>query len=224
MPLLVGYEDYGPNKLNWLKTLMNNGWGDKMDIYGTHYYPHLRPKDKLIADIALIGNIPFWSTEPHWDSDAAVNDFDEAEQGMLALWDQIDLGMSGFMWWNYELNSLRGKLMRAASVPLLGAKPIKITDIDGENIATLGKLQTRAFIEGKTITVFAINMNNTVLNNYTFKIEGTSILGKVNSLLWTETSAIDGVSSLIIPEGDTSNIFSLTLPVRSITRFTFEIK
>lgn len=224
MPILIGYEDYGPNKQNWLKTLINNGWGDKMDIYGTHYYPHLRPKDKLIADLALIGTKPFWSTEPHWDNDPAVNDFDEAEQGMLALWDQIDLGMSGFMWWNYELNSLRGKLMRAASVPLLGSKPIKITDIDGEDITALGKLQTRAFIEGKTITVFAVNMSNTVLNNYTFKIDGTSILGKISSLQWTETSAIDGVSLLINSEGDSSNIFSLTLPQRSITRFTFEIK
>lgn len=83
MPLLVGYEDSGPDKRNWVKNLIDNGWGDTMDIYGTHYYPQFRPKDKLINDLALIGNRPFWSTEPHWDKKADVNDFDEAEAGMV---------------------------------------------------------------------------------------------------------------------------------------------
>ena len=27
VPLLVGYEDYGLNKSNWMKSLINNGWG-----------------------------------------------------------------------------------------------------------------------------------------------------------------------------------------------------
>ena len=44
MPVLVGYEDFGPNKNNWLKTLFEGGWGHTMDIYGTHYYPQYRPK------------------------------------------------------------------------------------------------------------------------------------------------------------------------------------
>ncbi|MBJ6367015.1 hypothetical protein [Snuella sedimenti] len=225
MPLLVGYEDYGPNKRNWVKTLMDNGWGDTMDIYGTHYYPQWRPKTKLIADLALIGNRPFWSTEPHWDSKADKNDFDEAEAGMVAFWEQIDVGMTGFMWWNYSIgNNVRGKLMRATSAPMLGAKPIKITDIDGESIETLGKLQTRAFIESKTITVFAVNMNNTEHLDYTFKMDNGDITGKVTSLQWTETSSIDGTKRMLEVEGENNNIFSLTLPKRSITRFTLIIK
>ncbi|GEC72767.1 O-Glycosyl hydrolase [Flavobacterium flevense] len=225
MPVLVGYEDYGPNKNNWVKNLIDNGWGDTMDIYGTHYYPQFRPKDKLLVDLAFIGNRPFWSTEPHWDAKAEVDDFSEAEEGILALWDQIDIGMSGFMWWSYSIGeNLRGKLMRAVSVPLLGARPIKVTDIDGESITTLGKLQTRAFIENKTITVYAVNMNETVRNDYTFKLESTSIEGKVDALQWTATTPIAGQQTSVNSEGTDKNIFSLTLPKRSITRFTFTIK
>lgn len=225
MPLLVGYDDYGPNKRDWVKTLVNSGWGDTMDIYGTHYYPKYRPMSKLLIDLELIGNTPFWSTEPHWDAKADINDFDEAEAGIVTLWDQIDAGMSGFMWWNYDIdNNVRSKLMRAVSAPLLGAKPIRITDIDGEDITELGKLQTRAFIEDKIITVYAVNMNSTVQEEYTFKVEDSSIEGEVVSLQWTETSSINGVVKLIDPEGDAKNIFSLTLPKRSISRFIFNIK
>ncbi len=226
MPLLVGYEDYGPNKRNWVKNLMDNGWGDTVDIYGTHYYPQYRPKDKLITDLNLMDTRPFWSTEPHWDSKADINDFDEAEQAICALWDQIDVGMTGFMWWAYDFSNsnLRSKLIRAFSVPLLGSRPINITDIDGEEIEELGKLQTRAFIEDKTITVYAVNMNSTLRDEYTFKLEGSTIDGKISSIQWTETASINGVVRLIDPVGDDANIFSLSLPQRSISRFIFTIK
>lgn len=226
MPLLLGYDDYGPNKRNWVKTLMNNGWGDKMDVYGTHYYPEYRPKTKLLADLDLIGDRPFWSTEPHWNSKSADDDFEEAEAAMVSLWDQIDVGMSGFMWWAYGLDSsLRSNLIRAASVPLLGAKPIKITDIDGEDISELGKLQTRAFIEDKTITVYAINMSSSkIMNNYTFKLEGSSIVEKVNCIQWSSLSSNEGEHYVLNPTGDDVNVFSQTLPKRSISRFVFTIE
>ena len=225
VPVLVGYDDYGPEKRNWVKNLIDGGWGDTMDVYGTHYYPAWRPKNKLISDLALIGNRPFWSTEPHWGSKSDANDFDEAEAGMVTFWDQIDVGMSGFMWWSYAIgDNLRGKLMRAASAPLLGARPIKITDIDGENIDTLGKLQTRAFIEDKTITVYAINMNEIVRDDYTFKLEGSSIEGNVDVLQWTASTSIDGQKLYLNTKGDDKNVFSLTLPKRSITRFILTIK
>lgn len=226
MPILVGYEDFGPNKNNWIKTLIEGGWGNTMEVYGTHYYPQYRPKAKLIKDLDLVGDIPFWSTEPHWNTKADVNDFDEAEQGIVALWDQIDVGMTGFMWWdlNYKVNNVRKNLIRAISVPLLGARPIHITDIDGEDITELGKLQTRAFKEDKIITIFAVNMNTTFRKDYTFKIEGAEINSGVATLQFTEDEVKEGVEKLIDVVGANSNIFTFTLPKRSITRFTFTIE
>ena len=38
MPITIGPDDYGPNKSAWLSNLVNNGWGDRLGIYGTHYY------------------------------------------------------------------------------------------------------------------------------------------------------------------------------------------
>ena len=224
MPILVGYEDFGPGKRNWVKKIMDNGWGDKMDIYGTHYYTEWRPKDKLLADLALIENRPFWATEAHWNTKSGVDDLEEAEAAIVTLWDQIDVGMSGFMWWNYQLTGLRGNLMRNFSTPLLGAQPINITDIDGEDISTLGKLQTRAFKEGNTITVFAVNITNTNHKKYAFRLDGSSINSKVNIKQWTETSSDKGRVLVVSPVGDKDNIFSLTLPKKSITRFIFNIQ
>lgn len=226
MPILVGYEDFGPNKNNWIKTLFEGGWGNTMEVYGTHYYPQYRPKAKLIKDLDLVGDMPFWSTEPHWNTKADVNDFDEAEQGIVALWDQIDVGMTGFMWWdlNYNTNNVRKNLIRAISVPLLGAQPIQITDVDGEDITELGKLQTRAFKEDKIITVFAVNMNTTLRKDYAFKIEGAVIDSGVATMQFTEDSGSEGVENLIDVVGADSNIFTFTLPQRSISRFTFTIE
>lgn len=227
MPLLLGYDDYGPNKRNWVKTLMDNNWGDKMDVYGTHYYPEWRPKTKLITDLVLIGDRPFWSTEAHWNAKSDVDDLEEAEAGMVSLWDQIDVGMSGFMWWGYDGldSSLRSNLMRAASVPLLGSRPIKITDIDGEDITELGKLQTRAFIEDKTITVYAINMSTTnSFDDYSFKLEGASIEENVFCKQWSDSATNQGNTYLLNAIGDNKNVFSITLPKRSVSRCTLTLK
>ena len=228
MPILVGYEDYGPNKRDWVKKLFDNGWGDYMDIYGTHYYPQWRPYDKLKKDLSFIGDRPFWATEPHWDAKAEINAYDDAEAAMVTLWEQIDLGMSGFMWWNYRYSKkapVRMNLMRAASVPLLGAYPIRIEDIDGGNNVkeSLGdKLQTRAFIEEGKITVYAINMKQTAYNDYGFSLNSKEISGEVTYKQWVDggdITATECTATLV-----DNRKFSQTLPSRSITVFSFNIK
>ncbi|WP_299552325.1 hypothetical protein [Seonamhaeicola sp.] len=222
MPVLVGYEDFGPDKRNWVQNLLNLGGGDKMEIYGTHYYPEFRPYQRLLNDLSLIGDTPFWSTEPHWDSKNNVDDLNEAEAALVTLWQQTDNNMSGFMWWNYEINNgIRSKLMRMASVPLLGARPIDISDIDGKEIIDLGKLSTRAFMEDNTITVYAVNFSGDILQNYGFQLEGASIKDGIEAIQWTDISGADGESSSLSALGDSNDIFGLTLPNRSITRFVF---
>ena len=221
MPLIVGYEMYGPNKFNWTQNLQNNGWLDRMDVYGTHYYPQYRPLSNLTKELNRIGNIPFWSTEPHWDSKADVDDWDEAEAGICAFWDQIDVGMSGFMWWAYSRSGgIRGNLMREFSVPLLGATMIDMNDIDGRGTATYGKLQTRAFREDSLITVYAVNNNaGKTYNNYGFQLNEGYISDKVSYKQFTKgsnTATGNGNATRV-----TNQKFSLTLPAHSITIFSF---
>uniref|UniRef100_UPI00356A7AA5 hypothetical protein n=1 Tax=Mariniflexile sp. TaxID=1979402 RepID=UPI00356A7AA5 len=66
--------------------------------------------------------------------------------------------------------------------------------------------------------------NSTLRDEYTFKLEGSTIDGKISSIQWTETASINGVVRLIDPVGDDANLFSLSLPQRSISRFIFTIK
>ena len=136
MPLIVGperYEPMGDVENCWWKKFLDSGWGERIDIYGTHYYPEHRYYDKLRFELSLIGERPFWATEPHWGSETAQPDIlNHAETAICTLWDQTDLGMDGFMWWDYKrAGNLRGCLMRAVSVPLRGARPVEMTDHDG---------------------------------------------------------------------------------------------
>jgi O-glycosyl hydrolase len=221
MPKIVGYEGYGPNKNNWVRDLKNAGWLDRMDVYGTHYYPHLRPNSKLLADLALIGDMPFWSTEPHWDSKAEVDDWKEAEEGICALWDQLDAGMSGVMWWAYKRSgSLRGNLMRTFTVPLKDATLIDMIDIDGRGTATYGKLQTRAVRKDNTITVWAVNNHATTsYQNYGFKLYQGAIVGNVSYRRWIKNQTVEGVTGTATIEGN--NTFRVTIPAQSIFSFSF---
>ncbi|MEO1011118.1 MAG: hypothetical protein AAFX53_07400 [Bacteroidota bacterium] len=227
LPILVGYEDFGPNKRNWVQDLMDDGWGNDMDIYGTHYYPQFRPKDKLIADLNSIGDRPFWATEPHWDNvkEDKPDSFLNAEAAMVTLWDQTDLGTTGFMWWDYNLkDELRTKLMQAASTPLLGSRPITMTDIDGADIAELGKLQSRAFIKDKLVTVYFVNMTETSYTDYAIAFEDyLKIDGSVPYTQWRDNTTIDG-ESLSAEVIENNTMIQVNLPTRSISKIDITLE
>lgn len=222
MPFMVGYEDYGPNKNNWMKNMSLNNWLNRMDIYGTHYYPHLRPLSNLKSDLTYAGsNIPFWSTEPHWDNKSEVDDWTEAEEAICALWDQVDAGMTAFMWWGYaRTGTLRGNLMREFSVPLKDARVIDMNDFDGRGYNTYGKFQTHAFRENNTITVYAVNNNaKKVGNNHIFMLSTGKIIGNVNALQWIKSDTVTGTLGTATQIGD--NQFSFSIPPFSLSKFTF---
>lgn len=224
IPLFVGYEDYGPDKNNWVSDLLNNGWGDRMDVYGTHYYPRYRPKAKLLSDLNLIGNRPFWSTEAHWDSKSTEDDFVEAVEGMLALWDQTDEGLEALCWWALgNENSYRGTLMREATFPLKDARPIEIDDKDGKDISVYNKLHTRAFFKEDIITVYAINPSaNQNYQNYGFRLSSAKIVSDVQYTQHIGAGDTDGKkgNAQLNAAGDK---FTLSLPPQSITVFSFHI-
>ncbi|MCK9507639.1 MAG: T9SS type A sorting domain-containing protein [Pigmentiphaga sp.] len=223
MPLIVGYEDYGPDKEDWVKIMHDNNWLDRMDIYGTHYYPRLRPIKKLNNDLRLIGDMPFWSTEPHWDQ--SDDDFNDAEAAMCALWDQIEVRMSGFMWWNYNNGeNLRSYLMRVASVPLKDAQMVDMDDIDGRETTQYGRLQTRTFRKDNTLTIYIINNNvNLAYPNYGFELSGETIQsGSISYQQWIKGEGHQGIigndATMI-----SSRKFRLNIPKESITVITLQL-
>ena len=235
MPLIIGPERYQPmgDVTNcWMKLFLAENRGDCLDIYGMHYYPkHREIFDKLEFELSLIGDRPFWATEPHWDAKEGESDMlDYAETAICTLWDQTDLGMDGFMWWSYKrAGDLRGNLMRAVSVPIKDARPIIIDDHDGRDTREKYKLQTRAFRKGNIISVYVINMCSqdniataTVYQDYVFGLKTGMIDGEVEYMQWTDNTPVEGERGNA-QKIDDSN-FSLTLPVRSITYFQFTIK
>jgi len=219
MPLIIGPDDYGPNKNSWMSTLMSSGWGDRLDLYGTHYYPAYRPLSGLQSDLALAGNRPKWHTELHWAGVAGQDELAVAEQSIVTMWDCLDSGMNGMMWWAYSRTGLRGNLMREFSVPLRGSRPVAMDDIDGPSTAILGRLQTRAFRLGNQITVYAINLSPiNVYTDYGFNLDTGAIGGTVSYRQWTDISPVEGVAGTAALAGPGG--FRLTLPARSLTKFT----
>ncbi len=219
MPQIIGHEDYGPKKNNWMGVLMSNGWGDRLDIYGSHYYPQWRPLNNLKYDLEQAGEREKWHTELHWDAKADQDDFAKAEQAISALWDCTDNGMNGLMWWDYRRTGLRGEMMKRFTVPLLGAYALGTDDLDGADIGTLGKLQTRAFLQGDQLTVYAVNLDESrSYPGMRFRIDRGRIGDSVLARQWTDPGPDEGMESSLEVEFWTSFVFDL--PPRSITAFS----
>uniref|UniRef100_UPI003566217B LamG-like jellyroll fold domain-containing protein n=1 Tax=Pontiella sp. TaxID=2837462 RepID=UPI003566217B len=219
MPEIIGPEDFDPDRNNWMEGLITNGWGDRLDIYGTHYYARWRPIAALQSDLAWAGTREKWHTELHWDQKDA-DDMYEAEISISAMWDCIDNGMNGLMWWSYSRSGFRGSIMKDFSAPLIGAQAVAVDDADGADILTTGRLQTRAFLRGNTMTVFAINVDSgTDYSNLLFRVDSGYVIGDVEVLQWTSTNDTAGAVSTVSPTGSRS--FEFDIPDRSLSRFTF---
>jgi len=234
MPLIVGYEDFGPNKAvisgtgSFISNLSALGKLDRMDVYGTHYYPAWRPLSNLQKDLAYLGDMPFWSTEPHWDAKSDVDDFEEAIPAIMTLWDQVEAGMTGFMWWSYQYSSttaLRPNLMPAFSVPIKDARAILMDDIDGPFIKgdkTYTRLETYAFREDNIITVYVLNNTENVYTDYGFKVDQGSISGRIACTQWLKEGDVQGTTGTFSTTSDQQ--FNYDIPAYSISYLSFSFE
>jgi hypothetical protein len=188
-PLLVAPETYGPNNaFNWLTTLHNNGWSSYYDIAGTHYYPHLRPLSSLTNFCNLAANKIKWNTEIHWDMKDDVADQLEAEEGLIAIFDGFDLGMTGQTWWNYGTGTdfraqMNGELVRSTN----NARVIDINDSDGRGMTQETKLNTRAFRRGNELMIWILNNRNITLDNHVVTLATGRADGTPTFTRWVNT-------------------------------------
>ncbi len=219
MPQIIGHEDFDPDRNNWMADLVGSGWGDRLDIFGTHYYARWRPLNSLRSDLAWAGDREKWHTELHWDQQDE-DDMVEAEESICAMWDCTDNGMNGLMWWSYARTGFRGSIMKDFSTPLIGAFALATDDVDGPDTTTPGKLQTRAFLKGNQLTVFAVNVDSgTDYSSMVFRVDSGYIVSDVAVLQWTGTNDTAGTASTVVPLDSQS--FEFTLPNRSLSSFTF---
>ncbi|MFI3305746.1 MAG: DUF4971 domain-containing protein [Rikenellaceae bacterium] len=201
----------------------------------------------------------FWASEPHWDLTTdftAYNDdyFKIAEDAMCTLWAQTDLGMSAFAWWGFGVDagtSLRPGLMRMASVPITGATPVKFIDHDDDGFSKddtseyddvtrdysrlSNNLKSRAFIDGKNVTIYLINVEwyddratAPVYEGYKVGLDDAKI-GNYKRVSYEQYAGTDAsCKTYTYNSGEffapSESYFSIDLPARSITCIQFTIE
>lgn len=192
---------------------------------------------------------PHWDN----DDLAKADPLGHARMAICTLWDQTDLGLDAFMWWGYPTGykDLRANLMHDISTTIYGSQPIRMDDHDGVellgNMDYTGKwtegrqkpnndpifderLHTRAFIRnGNEVNVYFINVRykedltkGTSYDDYLVKIDGSVIDGDITYKQWTDTTPVFGIIGKT--ERVNENMFTIDLPLRSITKITFKIK
>lgn len=209
---LIGPEDYSPNS-SWVSGLITNGWGDRLDIAGTHYYPEWRPITQLQSFITAAGSRPIWQSEVHWDS--STNVITDGEQALATLFDCTDARLSGFAWWAYMRSGIQGGIEQGITASSAGSRPIGVDDGDGPS-ASLGTLITRGYRRGTNLFVWALNNTSSNRSSAGFSLDLGSVHGSVNYTQWSTNGSVAGAISTVH-----SNRFLLTLPARTITEFSF---
>ena len=222
--------------------------------YPRHHYYSMNKKLKEEFDAIDEKGKEFWATEPHWDNEelAKADPLGHARMALCALWDYTDLGMDAFMWWGYPtgFSDLRANLMDDISNTIYGSQPIRMEDHDGVELMDSkdhtgkwtdarqkpnndpvfdARLHTRAFIRnGNEVNVYFINVRymediseGVSYDDYLVKLDA-AIDGEVSYKQWTDSTPVSGVTGKATKINN--DMFSVDLPLRSITKVTFKIK
>jgi O-glycosyl hydrolase len=205
---LIGPDTFNPNP-GWLSTLVQSGWGDRLDMVGTHYYPgpH-RPQQQLQRLAQAAGSRPLWHTELHWQGKAA-DGFEAARESLAAFFDCTGQGFSGFAWWDYRRTGVKGGIEKALTQSTANSRPIRLVN----GVTGPGQFIMRAFRNEAGITVWAINMAVPNADSFRFELAGGAIAGNVGYEQWTATGSTTGAATRLA-----QNAFTLKLPIKTITK------
>ncbi|MCX7015766.1 MAG: hypothetical protein NTW86_24970, partial [Candidatus Sumerlaeota bacterium] len=218
-----GYDKEGnAHGAQFIKELNQNGWGDRLDVAGTHYYhgDAWRPRSDLDDFCREAGDRPKWNTEVHW-KDQGADVMANAEKAMAGVFDCIDAGMTGFVWWSYrrEETDLKSSLIHRLTLSTLGSRPIDVDDVDGRGMKVAGQLITRGFRKGLDVTLWVINNNeSTAYTPYRFNLATKTISGEVAYKQWTATAATTGAATRL-----SDAAFAADIPAKTITEITFSL-
>ena len=220
MPMIIGPEGFGPSWTFVEDLLALPGGPASLDLIGTHYYPQWRPYNKL-ADMIADGNgLTAWNTEVHWDNLSGQDDIGDSALALLAIFDNMDLGMTGFSWWAYSRGGIKGGLKENITRRTIGARMVASDDEDGTfSPDAQSLLATRSFLQGSTLHIFAINDNDTDRPNLQFDLLSGTIASEVVRERWGES----GGSTYYVKDRATvldSDSFSDSVPPHSINIYS----
>ena len=210
----IGPESYSPDP-SWVNTVINNGWGGKLNIVASHYYPNSRPLTDLQNMVANGGARPAWHSEVHWDNVSFGSDvINQAEACVATLFDCTDTGLSSYVWWAYNRSGIKGGIEQGFTSSTSQTHPVTTTDSDGSK-ATLGKLIARAYRNGTNIVVWVLNNTTNLYSPCSFNFNSGSLVGPVNSTAWDVTGSTLGSAGLA-----SATNFTLTIGARTVTMVT----
>ncbi|MCG8699414.1 MAG: hypothetical protein MI922_15265, partial [Bacteroidales bacterium] len=214
LPLIIGPEDYGP-KPHWMQEMVQKGWGDRVDIVGTHYYPRWRPMAKLKDMLQYAGDRPIWHSEVHWDNMDDTDVITEAELALATIFDCFDVGFTGMAWWAYTRSGIKGDIEKTLVRSTVGHRPIEVVDFDGATAKT-GKVITRAFRAGDHITLWLTNNTDRTYANMEITLPDERLAGRIDYVFWTPESTY---RSSTIPNANGG----LTITIRPRTVYCIEM-
>jgi O-glycosyl hydrolase len=210
---LIGPEGYSPQS-SWVQSLVANGWGNRLDIAGTHYYPDSRPIGSLQSFFSAAGTRPVWNSEVHWDNNSRPDVLSQGEQALATIFDCTDTGLTGFAWWAYERSGVMGGIERNITINTVASRPVDIDDIDGPS-ANLGTFITRAYRRDTNVFIWALNNTSSNRVSSGFTLDFGTIAGPVSYVQWTTNAESTGNAV-----ATDTNTFRAFLPAGTITVFT----
>lgn len=137
---------------------------DKMGGPNTKAYPW-QPVWKYFRDYTRcaqrLHSAPTWDTEFHYTNFPGVGDAGDAVFATEALFDHLDAGVSGIVWWSYlgrASSPGKASLQQAMVETLAVATPVPTTDGDGKVIGQgRGWFSTRAVRQGNDLVLWVVN-------------------------------------------------------------------
>lgn len=155
MPVILGNDGItgdGP----WLKNAPPS-----VQIASAHsnskWFPRHSSAIHEFATVAKQRGNRLWNTEMHWNGDPeGIGAYARAASTAFTFFDHTDVGYSGFMWWSWKQDGDAGLLWRAYLNSTIGARPIAVTDRDG-NSTFRGTVTTRAYRNGNVVYLWVVN-------------------------------------------------------------------
>lgn len=156
--------------VGFLTKVSQAGKWNMVGFAGTHYQSDERATrhealDKF-AEMARAHGKEVWDTEYHFTDNKAGDDkpgvkgeYADAALGVYGIFDQLDAGFSGIVWWGYKPSSegtSKSQIQTALVESVGNSFPLPTSDGDGPK-SQRQSLSTRAVRQGKDVVVWIVN-------------------------------------------------------------------
>lgn len=177
---------------------------------------------RATARYARAAGLARWNTEMHAPGRDRLP-FNDAARTLRSLFDQVDMGYTGFFWWGFrprEFGTPQARLQHALVDSMWRAREVQVVDRDGDSTRA-GSLVTRAYRQGKYVHLWIVNdTRRGIYQHPVFASGRTATTTRVER--WTARGAGFRYSQ---GNGRVSNgLARVDMPARTITHVTVRIR